>query len=44
VPQEPRGTAPWKPIAIVLAITLLVVLILAALVVAGVMDLGWSLL
>ena len=33
-----------KPIAIVLAITLLVVLVLAALVVAGVMDLGWSLL
>jgi hypothetical protein len=44
VPQEPRGTTPWKPIAIVLAIALLVVLVLAALVVAGVMDLGWSLL
>jgi hypothetical protein len=35
---------PWKPIAIVLAIVLLVVLVLAALVVAGVMNLGWSLL
>jgi hypothetical protein len=35
---------PWKPIAIVLAIVLLVVLILAALVVAGVMNLGFSLL
>jgi hypothetical protein len=36
--------APWKLIAIVLAIVLLVVLVLAALVVTGVMDLGWSLL
>jgi hypothetical protein len=44
MPQDPRGATPWKPIAIVLAITLLMVLVLAALVVAGVMDLGWSLL
>jgi hypothetical protein len=36
--------AAWKPIAIILAIILAVVLVLAALVVAGVMDLGWSLL
>jgi len=43
VPQSAQGT-PWKPIAIVLAIVLLVVLIFTALVVAGVMDLGWSLL
>jgi hypothetical protein len=35
---------PWKPIAIALAIVLVVVLIFTALVVAGVMDLGWSLL
>jgi hypothetical protein len=42
MPQE--RTTPWKPIAIVLAITLFVVLVLAALVVAGVMNLGWSLL
>ena len=34
----------WKPIAIILAIILAVVLVLAGLVVAGVMDLGWSLL
>jgi hypothetical protein len=44
MPQDRRGATPWKPIAIVLAITLLMVLVLAALVVAGVMDLGWSLL
>lgn len=43
MPQSPQ-TTPWKPIAIGLAIVLVVVLILAALVVAGVMDLGWSLL
>jgi hypothetical protein len=41
--QSPQGT-PWKPIAIALAAILVVVLILAVLVVAGVMDLGWSLL
>ena len=35
---------PWKPIAIALAIVLVVVLIFAAFVVAGVMDLGWSLM
>jgi hypothetical protein len=34
---------PWKPIAIVLAIVLVVVLICAGLVVTGVMDLGFSL-
>jgi hypothetical protein len=34
---------PWKPIAIVLAIVLVVVLVCAGLVVAGVMDLGFSL-
>jgi hypothetical protein len=42
VPQSSQST-PWKPIAIVLAIALAVVLICAALVVAGVMDLGFSL-
>lgn len=34
----------WRPIAIVLAILLAVVLIVAALVVAGIMDLGFSLM
>jgi hypothetical protein len=43
VSQSSQST-PWKPIAIVLAAILVVVLILAAFVVAGVMDLGWSLL
>jgi hypothetical protein len=43
VRRDSQGT-PWKPVAIILAIILAVVLILAALVVAGVMDLGWSLL
>jgi hypothetical protein len=41
VQRSPQNT-PWKPIAIVLAILLVVVLICAALVVAGVMDLGFS--
>ena len=40
--RSPQNT-PWKPIAIFLAILLVVVLICAALVVAGVMDLGFSL-
>ncbi|MGB6949249.1 MAG: hypothetical protein WBD84_08655, partial [Methyloceanibacter sp.] len=35
---------PWKPIAIVLALMLAAVLIYTALVVAGVMELGMSLL
>jgi len=43
VRQSPDST-PWKPIAIVLAIILVVVLICAALIVTGVMNLGWSLL
>jgi hypothetical protein len=43
VPQSFQST-PWKPIAIVLAILLVVVLVCAALVVLGVMDLGFSLL
>lgn len=43
MPQAPQA-APWKLIAIALAVILLVVLIFAALVVAGVMELGWSLL
>jgi hypothetical protein len=43
VPQSSQST-PWKPIAIVLALVLIVVLICTALIVAGVMDLGFSLL
>jgi hypothetical protein len=43
VPQSSQST-PWKPIAIVLALVLVVVLICTALIVAGVMDLGLSLL
>jgi hypothetical protein len=43
VPQSSQST-PWKPIAIVLALVLAVVLICTALIVAGVMDLGFSLL
>jgi hypothetical protein len=43
VPQSSQST-PWKPIAIVLALILAVVLICTALIVAGVMDLGFSLL
>jgi hypothetical protein len=35
---------PWKPIAIVLAILLVVALICMALIVGGVMHLGFSLL
>jgi hypothetical protein len=35
---------PWKPIAIALAVVLILVLIFTAFVVAGVMDLGWSLM
>jgi hypothetical protein len=42
--QQSSQSTPWKPIAIVLALVLVVVLIGAALVVAGVMDLGFSLL
>ena len=42
--QRRSQNTPWKPIAIVLAIVLVVILICAALVVAGVMDLGFSLL
>jgi len=33
----------WKPIAIALAILLVVVLVISGLVVAGIMDLGFSL-
>jgi hypothetical protein len=40
--QKPGN--PWKPIAIVLALILLVVLIAAALVAADVMKLGFDLL
>jgi hypothetical protein len=42
--QQSSQNTPWKPIAIVLALVLAVVLICAALIVAGVMDLGFSLL
>ena len=42
--QGPRQALPWKPVAIVLAILLVVVLICLALIVGGVMDLGFSLL
>jgi hypothetical protein len=42
VPQSSQST-PWKPIAIVLAIMLVVVVICMALVVTGVMNLGFSL-
>jgi hypothetical protein len=41
--QQTSSSAPWKPIAIVLAILLVVVLICMALIVAGVMNLGFSL-
>jgi hypothetical protein len=34
----------WKPIAIVFAVLLVIVLVFAVLVVAGLMDLGFSLL
>jgi hypothetical protein len=43
VSQSSQDT-PWKPIAIALAIVLVVVLIFTAVVVAGVMDLGWALM
>ena len=39
-----KGGNPWKPLAIVLALLLLVVLIAAALVATDVMKLGFSLL
>jgi hypothetical protein len=42
VSQKPAN--PWRPIAIVLALLLLVVLFAAALVAADVMKLGFSLL
>jgi hypothetical protein len=44
LPQEPRQASPWKPIAIVLAILLVAVLICLALIVSGVMKLGFSLM
>jgi hypothetical protein len=44
VEQEPRHATPWKPIAIVLALILVLVLICMALIVTGVMKLGFSLL
>jgi len=40
---QPPGN-PWKPIAIVLALLLVVVLVAAALVLTDVMQLGFSLL
>jgi hypothetical protein len=40
----PQSGNPWKPLAIVLALLLLVVLIAAALVATDVMKLGFSLL
>jgi hypothetical protein len=39
-----KSTNPWKPIAIVLAVLLVVVLIAAALVATDIMKLGLSLL
>jgi hypothetical protein len=42
--QQSSQSTPWKPIAIVLALVLIVVLICTTLIVAGVMDLGFSLL
>jgi hypothetical protein len=42
VSDKPRN--PWKPIAIVLALLLVVVLIAAALVATDIMKLGFSLL
>jgi hypothetical protein len=42
--RQSSQSTPWKPIAIVLALVLAVVLICTALIVAGVMDLGFSLL
>jgi len=39
-----RAPNPWKPLAIVLAVLLVLVLIYAALVVSGAMKLGLSLL
>jgi hypothetical protein len=42
VQRSPQNT-PWKPIAIVLAILLVGVVICMALVVTGVMNLGFSL-
>jgi hypothetical protein len=44
VQQEPRPAIPWKPVAIVLALVLVAVLICMALIVTGVMKLGFSLL
>jgi hypothetical protein len=44
VQQDPRQTTPWKFIAIILAIILIVVLMFTAFIVTGVMDLGLSLL
>jgi hypothetical protein len=44
VPERETPRTIWKPVAIVLAILLAVVLILASLVVAGIMDLGFSLM
>lgn len=42
--MTPQSGNPWKPLAIVLALLLLVVLIAAALVATDVMKLGFSLL
>ena len=42
--MTPKRETPWKGIAILLAIVLGVVLVAAALVVSGIMDLGFSLL
>jgi hypothetical protein len=42
--QQSSQSTPWKSIAIVLALVLIVVLICTTLIVAGVMDLGFSLL
>ena len=42
--MTPQPGNPWKPLAIVLALLLLVVLIAAALVATDVMKLGFSLL
>jgi hypothetical protein len=42
--MTPQRETPWKGIAILLAILLGTVLVAAALVVSGIMDLGFSLL